>query len=118
MADTIFFARVINADHCLQASIVTTAVALLSIFVVVVVVVGADAFLVATFVGLVVVVAFFTLGFATDDAEADDAGRSFLAAEAIVRPPLVADRVDRTIVWKVVNPVDILNVTITGTMYR
>ena len=131
MADTIFFARVINADHCLQASIVTTAVVLLMGFVFVLVVAEAisDAFVVVTFfvtifAGLVVAAAaaFFTLGLDTDAADADaGGGTSFFAAAAaaMVRPPLVLDRVDRTIVvWNVENPVDIFNVTTAGTMYR
>ena len=131
MADTIFFARVINADHCLQASIVTTAVVLLMGFVFVLVVAEAisDAFVVVTFfvtifAGLVVAAAaaFFTLGLDTDVADADAGGGiSFFAAAAaaMVRPPLVVDRVDRTIVvWNVENPVDIFNVTTAGTMYR
>ena len=102
MAATIFFARVINADHCLQASIVTTAAVVVVVVLLTVLFaiasVAAATFLVDTFAGLVVVVAFFTLGFDTD-ADAGG-GRSFFAAEAIVRPPplVVVDRVDRTIV--------------------
>ena len=125
MTDTIFFARVINADHCLQASIVTTAAVaaaavspllLLSMFVLAtadtLVTLGAitGAFLVVAFEGLVVVVvAFFTFGFEPSDSDADNdvdarsvslsrGCKSFFAAKANVRSPLVVDRVDRTIV--------------------
>ena len=98
------------------------------VFVLVVAEAISDAFVVVTFfvtsfAGLVVaaVAAFFTLGLDTDAADADAGGgiSFFAAAAAMVRPPLVVDRVDRTIVvWNVENPVDIFNVTTAGTMYR
>ena len=86
-----------NADHCLQASIVTTVGAgATSLLLIVVVTPVCDAFLVGAFAALVTAAAFFTLGF---DAAADaGGGRSFFAAEAIVRPLPLVDLVDRTIV--------------------
>jgi hypothetical protein len=108
-----------KADHCLQASIVTTEEADVTFSLLLLVTASfGDNFLVDAFAaGLATGVAFFTLGF--DTAADTGGGTSFFAAEAIVRPPplVPVDRVDRAIVWKVVKPVDSLNVTTTGTMY-
>ena len=76
----------------------------------------AATFLVDTLTGLLAGAAVFTLGL--DIAADAGGGISFFAADAMVRPPPLVDRVDRTIVWNVVNPVDSLNVTTAGMMNR